>query len=250
MRSASDFHLDRFSMFGVTLARFVPRICVKPWIFYLRSVRGGGARVKESASHHEMKPQNTNNTLKVESALLLWLGLPGSISMSIFMFCVFCDFYKVKVSQSHCFWVLAPSWTFPNWFRTHLEFFMKTCFLRFPGSFWRHFGKYFEEVPNENSSCLTWNFFHVIKNNVFKTWGLPPIFIWIDFQCLALLWRALFHEFALNPESSTFGQSGGGEGEGECFAPWNETTKHKQYIESRKCIAFCAPGFYRGQFLC
>ena len=38
-------------MLGVTLARFVPWICVKPWIFYLRSVRGG-ARVKESASHH------------------------------------------------------------------------------------------------------------------------------------------------------------------------------------------------------
>ena len=32
--------------------------------------QSGGARVKESASHHEMKPQNTNKTLKVESALL------------------------------------------------------------------------------------------------------------------------------------------------------------------------------------
>ena len=90
----------------------------------------------------------------------------------------------------------------------------------------------------------------VIKNNVLKTWALPRIFIWIDFRCLASDWRVLFHEFALNPESSTFGQSGGGEGEGDCFAPWNETTKHKQYIESRKRIAFCAPGFYRGQFPC
>ncbi len=32
--------------------------------------QSGGARVKESASHHEIKPQNTKNTLKVESALL------------------------------------------------------------------------------------------------------------------------------------------------------------------------------------
>ena len=246
MSSASDFHLGRC----LNAWRQIGAVLFHEFALNPESStfgQSGGARVKESASHHEMKLQNTNNTLKVESALLSALLAFTGVNFYVnFMFCVFCDFYKVKVSQSHCFWVLAPSWTFPNWFRTHLEFFMKTCFLRFPGSFWRHFGKYFEEVPNENS--FVWReTSSMIKNNVFKTWGLPPIFIWIDFQCLALLWRALFHEFALNPESSTFGQSGGARVKESAS---NETTKHKQYIESRKCIAFCAPGFYRGQFLC
>ena len=68
MSSAFDFHLDRFWMLGVTLARFVPWICVKPWIFYLRSVRGCEGEGECFAPWNET--QNTKHTLKVESALL------------------------------------------------------------------------------------------------------------------------------------------------------------------------------------
>ena len=249
MSSASDFHLDRFSMLGVRLARVVPRICVKPWIFYLRSVRGceGGRRVLRTMKWNH-KTQNTHWKSKVHCFLRSWL-LPGSISCQFSCFVFFHVFYKLEVSQSHCFWVLAPSWTFPNWFRTHLEFFMKTCFLRFPGSFWRHFEKYFEEVLDVYS--LVWpETSSVIKNNVFKTWALPPIFIWIDFRCLASDWRGVVPRICVKPWIFYLRSVRGCEGEGECFAPWNETTKHKTHIESRKRIAFCAPGFYRGQFLC
>ena len=148
MRSASDFHSDRFSMLGVRLGGVVPRICVKPWIFYLRSVRGCEgegecfAPWKKTTRH-----TNTHWKSKVHCFLRSWLT-PGSFSVLIFMFSSFGQFHKLELSQNHCLWLFEPSWTFPNWFRTHLEIFMKTCFLRFPASFWRHFEKYFEEEPN------------------------------------------------------------------------------------------------------
>ena len=45
--------------------------------------QSGGARVKESASHHEIKPHNTNNTLKVESALLSALLASTGVNFNV-----------------------------------------------------------------------------------------------------------------------------------------------------------------------
>ena len=49
--------------------------------------------MKESASHHEMKLQNTNNTLKVESALLSALlastGVKFYVNFNVFCFLCF-----------------------------------------------------------------------------------------------------------------------------------------------------------------
>jgi hypothetical protein len=87
--------------------------------------------------------------LKVESVLLSALLARTGVSFYVnFVFFSFCHFYKLERSQNHCFWCFGPSGTFTDWFRTNLEFFMKTWFLTFPASFRRHFEKYFEEVPN------------------------------------------------------------------------------------------------------
>ena len=246
----SDFHFYRFSMLGVTLTRVVSRICVEPWIFYLRSVRGSKvegecfAPWKETTKH--------KHTLKVESALLSALLAFTGVNFHVnFHVLWFLSFLQAGSLPKSLFLSVGTFVDLPKLIQNTFGIFHENMFFEVSGvilaSFWKVFWRRYLDVIFLlfDVKLLPWS-----RTMYLKTWALPQIFIWIDFQCLVLDWAVLFYEFALNPESSTCGQSGGARVEGECFAPWNETTKHKQYIKSRKRIAFCAPGFYRGQFLC
>ena len=159
MRSASEFHLDRFSMLGVTLARFVPWICVKPWIFYLRSVRGGEGEGECFASWNK----TTKHKKYIESRKYIAFCAPDfyrgqfPFQFSCFLFFVFSASWKSpKVIVFECWHLRGPSQIDSE----HIwDFSWKHVFWGFRGHFDVILKSILRKYLDVYSSCLTWIFF-------------------------------------------------------------------------------------------
>ena len=158
MSSASDFHLNRFSMLGVRLSGVAPRICVKPWIFNLRSVRG--ARVEGEGFAPWNETLKTQNTLKVESALLSALLASTGVNFHVnfHVFCFLCFLQAGSLPKS----LFLSAGTFvdlPKLIWNTFGIFHENMFFEVSGVILTSFWKVFWRSTKCIFLCLTWNFF-------------------------------------------------------------------------------------------